>query len=182
MLTVVGPNGQAATDLKVTLHEAIESVVDQLAKYDSKADTLEHIAHVRNRIGKIVQELLKRAEWHDFSKLNPPEKEHFDRMTPKLANLKFGSADYQASLVELKPALDHHYAVNSHHPEHYHNGVAGMDVVDLVEMVCDWKAASMRSRKLDFSISLERCFERFKVEPQLAQIIRNTVDRMGWNL
>jgi len=36
-------------------------------------------------------ELQKRAQKHDQSKLENPEKEYFDKMTPKLANLTYGT-------------------------------------------------------------------------------------------
>ena len=36
--------------------------------------------------------------------------------TDNLANIEYGSDEYKAELEALKPALDHHYAVNSHHP------------------------------------------------------------------
>jgi hypothetical protein len=35
---------------------------------------------------------------------------------------------------------------NSHHPEHYGNrGISGMDLFDVVEMMCDWMAAARRN-------------------------------------
>jgi len=40
-------------------------------------------------------------------------------MTPKLAGSTYGSEEYKAFLGQMKPALDHHYAVNDHHPEHF---------------------------------------------------------------
>ena len=39
--------------------------------------------------------------------------------------------------------------------EIYANGVAGMDILDLVEMLCDWKAASERTKDGDFQKSIE---------------------------
>ena len=61
----------------------------------------------------------------DNSKLESPEKELFDEYTPKLKDCTYGSDEYKEFLKGLKVALDHHYANNSHHPEHYENGVNG---------------------------------------------------------
>jgi uncharacterized protein DUF5662 len=45
----------------------------------------------------------------------------------------FGSEDYRVAVRELGLAVEHHYAVNSHHPEHFGAaGVAGMSLLDLV--------------------------------------------------
>jgi len=146
--------------------------------YDSAADTLKHIQRVAALLGDCATELIRRGQVHDASKLLPPEKDGFDEATPKLKTLVYGSEEYRQSLADLKPALDHHYAANSHHPEHYPDGVAGMDLFDLVEMVMDWKAAS--ERQAGAVLKLDVSFDRFAVEPQLRAIIQNTADRLGW--
>ena len=69
---------------------------------------------------------------------------------------------------------------NSHHPEHYENGIYGMDLIDLVEMICDWKAASLRHADGNIMKSLEINKERFNIDEQLFQILVNTVNNMKW--
>lgn len=149
-------------------------------QYDSKADTLQHIKRVNELLLTAVSELLIRAGKHDSSKLESPEKELFDEYTPKLKGCTYGSEEYKEFLKGLKVALDHHYANNSHHPEHYDNGVNGFDFFDLVEMLFDWKAATERHADGDIRKSIEINKERFKISKQLCDIFRNTVDRMGW--
>ena len=80
----------------------------------------------------------------------------------------------------LKPMLDHHYARNSHHPEHYENGVNGMDLFDVLEMVCDWKAASERGE--ESSINLKAACDRFGIDAQMQEVITNHCLRQGWKL
>lgn len=143
--------------------------------YDSTADTLTHIRRVQALLGDLARKMLVRGEIHDASKLCPEEKPLFDEMTPRLKTLTYGSDDYKASLEKLGGALKHHYAHNSHHPEHYENGVAGMTLLDVVEMFCDWKAASERTKDGDFTKSVEIGIERFKIDPQLASVLRNTI-------
>jgi hypothetical protein len=147
--------------------------------YDSEAETGEHIRQVAKRLEKVCTELRDRGYFHDASKLGPEEKPIFDAVTPKLKELTYGSDEYRASLKELGPALAHHYANNSHHPEHYQNGIAGMDLLDLIEMYCDWAAATLRTKDGDMSKGLAINAERFKIEPQLASILRNTWARHG---
>jgi hypothetical protein len=105
--------------------------------YDSKTDTLLHIKRVSELLNEASIELIRRANVHDNSKLESPEKEAFDEFTPKLANCTYGSDEYKDFLKGLKVALDHHYKNNSHHPEHYENGVYGFDLFDLIEMFFD---------------------------------------------
>lgn len=143
--------------------------------YDCTADTLLHIRRVQKLLGVMARDLMQRGEVHDDSKLGPEEKPLFDEMTPLLKSLTYGSDEYKASLEKLGAALKHHYAVNSHHPEHYENGVAGMNLLDVVEMFCDWKAASERTKDGNFQTSIDIGIERFKIEPQLASILRNSL-------
>ena len=74
----------------------------------------------------------------------------------------------------MKPALDHHYAKNKHHPEHYPDGINDMTLVDLVEMFADWKAATMRHNDGNLLKSIEINTKRFNIDKQLAQIFVNT--------
>lgn len=148
--------------------------------YDSKQDTVQHIDTVRFYIGTFTEDLERRALNHDLSKLAPPEKEAYDVLTPRLSGLTYGSDEYRACLREMKPAIQHHYDHNSHHPEHWPNGVADFDLLDLVEMLCDWKAASLRHADGNILDSIQHNISRFSLDPQLASILRNTVIRMGW--
>ncbi len=149
--------------------------------YDNTPDTIAHIGAVQKCIlVDICDNLGDRAAAHDASKLEPPEKTAFDELTPKLRSLTYGSAEYKGAIAELGEALAHHYAANSHHPEHYANGIDGMSLLDVVEMFCDWKAASQRHADCDFAKSLEINRQRFAISDQLASIFENTRLELGW--
>lgn len=148
--------------------------------YDSEVDTLEHIGRVQKLVDDFILRLRKRALNHDRSKLHPPEKEIFDLYTPQLATLEYGSEEYRATLANLGPALEHHYRHNRHHPEYYEDGVNSMTLIDLVEMLCDWKAASERHNTGSIMQSLMVNEGRFGLSPQLARILRNTAVEAGW--
>ena len=150
-------------------------------KYDSRADTLAHIDRVQTLIQTAINNLAVRAVKHDLSKLEEPEKSTFDECTLKLKAMAYGSDEYKAALAELKPALDHHYAANSHHPEHYENVVAGMSLFDVLEMLIDWKAATERMKGGgDIRRSLEINRDSFKLSPQLEAILTNTIRELSW--
>ena len=153
----------------------------ETATYDSRPDTLAHIARVRELLENCTARLTFRGAAHDASKLVDPEMATFDTCTLKLKAMAYGSTEYRAALAELKPALDHHYANNSHHPEHYPNGVDGMSLFDVVEMLMDWKAATERMKDGgDIWRSLQINAERFRISPQLLSILENTAREMGW--
>lgn len=145
--------------------------------YDSREDTLKHKDFVLTLMRGLAEELIRRGEKHDNTKLESPEKEYFDTYTPKLANCIYLSDEYKRFLTELKPALDHHYANSPHHPEFYTDGIAGMDLIDLIEMICDWYASTMRHNNGDILKSIELNKSRFKYDDMLANIFRNTANR-----
>lgn len=87
---------------------------------DSRPDTLAHINRVGQLLDLCMRELAKRAAVHDASKLEEPEKSAFDRLKAlSLSGMAYGSEEYRACLRAEKPAIQHHYAANSHHPEFY---------------------------------------------------------------
>ena len=150
--------------------------------YDSTAATLEHIAKVRTRMGEMAGNLRGRALVHDNSKLLPPEKKAFDLATPNLHGLTYGSPEYEAARAEINMdgALAHHYRKNSHHPEHYADGVNGMSLLDCLEMLADWKAAGERHANGSLSESLKVNKERFGISDQMQSILVNTARELGW--
>lgn len=192
--------------------------------YDSRPETHKHIHQVRTLMTKVIVNLMDRADVHDQSKLVSPEVEAFDENTPKLAATTYGSDEYKALLAAIKPALDHHYAENSHHPEHYcwhcpicelqmndaahrdapqgpndsgvrycprccrdgmiyeselmrwpEYGIRGMSLLDLIEMLCDWKAATLRHNDGDIRKSIEINQKRFGYSDELKAIFLNTL-------
>jgi hypothetical protein len=142
--------------------------------YTSIFETIEHIRNVQNTIVGMINKIAERALLHDLSKIQPGELEYFDIYTPKLKGCTYGSDEYKQFLKELKPALDHHYAANRHHPEHFENGIRGMNLVDLVEMFCDWYAASKRHNDGDIMKSIAINQERFGYSDDLKAILENT--------
>lgn len=148
---------------------------------DSTQDTLDHIERVRNLIAATIAGLHSRSIRHDASKLLEPEKSAFDTLSQKLKDTVYGSEEYKATLREIKPALDHHYANNPHHPEHWENGILDMSLLDLIEMLADWKAATERMKdggNLERSIFLNK--DRFKIDDQLYYILLNTAKELKW--
>ena len=142
-----------------------------------KLETLKHIHKVRANLYKCIEELDKRAREHDLSKLDSPEKEIFGEFTPELAKIEYGSEEYKKLLEKVKPAIDHHYSKNTHHPEYYKNGINDMTLFDLVEMLVDWLAATERNKNGNIRKSIDHNQLRYGIDDQLTKILHNTINR-----
>ena len=146
-------------------------------KYDSTPDTLVHIKNIQMVFNLIIiPELIKRAKGHDVSKLESPEKETYDKYIPLLRSAKYGTDEYNKIRESMaKEGLSHHYSVNRHHPEHFKDLVNGMNLVDFVEMICDWFAASLRS-DTSFIEGLKPNQEKYDLPDMVMSIIKNTYE------
>jgi hypothetical protein len=143
--------------------------------------TRKHMQRVSALLGEAACEIIRRAAAHDLSKLTPVELEPLQKMQDLIdseGQAPFGSEEYQRRTRMLAPMLANHYQKNSHHPEHYPDGVDDMDLFDLIEMFFDWKAASERGEESSMNISVAAV--RFKLSPQLESIFRNTAFRLGY--
>ena len=143
--------------------------------------TRKHMQRVSELLGEFAILLIQRAAVHDLSKLTPMEicpLSDMQRLIDAEGQAPYGSDEYKRRTALLGPMLENHYADNSHHPEHYGNGVNGMDLLDLVEMFLDWKAASERGE--ESAMNLSHSVVRFKIEPQLGDIFVNTAKTLGF--
>lgn len=143
---------------------------------DQRLKTLRHIETVRNYINTVIAELLRRQELHDQSKFDEEECKYYDGITTELRTVTFGSPEYFQRLEQIRPALDHHYANNRHHPEHHDRGIAGMNLVDIIEMIVDWKSSSLRHDDGNIYRSIEINQGRFGYSDELRQVLINTAE------
>lgn len=94
---------------------------------------IRHVKRVEDNCNKLAQrfqendefdfalKLIKRGRIHDASKFEPNE---FYHLRPPMS-------------ASFNNALSLHWSLNSHHPEHYPNGIHDMSDLDIAEMVCD---------------------------------------------
>lgn len=145
---------------------------------ECRVETQKHIDKVRKYMRFFTDKLTSRGENHDASKMETPEVELFAEHTEKLSEIEYGSEEYKKELEALKPALEHHYAVNRHHPQHFPNGINDMNLIDIIEMITDWKASSERNSNGNLLKSIELNAKRFEMDEQLTQILMNTARMM----
>lgn len=127
---------------------------------------------------KASRALLWRALIHDLSKYSHEEAPYLERALPRLRTLEYGSEAYKAAIASLGPALEHHYRMNTHHPEHWH-GIKYMSPLDLIEMLCDWKAATRRHATGDLLKSIRINAERFGYDQDQEIAFRRDAREIG---
>jgi hypothetical protein len=152
---------------------------DQNLTTEQKAaafSTWRHINRVQYYLGKVQRQLIGRMIDHDQSKLETPEAEDF-AIVEDIGDSEYQSEAYERNREEvLGDALAHHYANNRHHPEHFKEGVDEMNILDILEMLCDWNAGSERTKSGNIRKSIEENAKRFGLSPQLVRILENSVD------
>jgi len=165
---------------KVEHFKELAEVSKLASEHPSVQIVYDHKAEVASAIGIIIDVLLKRAEVHDDSKLEEPEVSIFDKSFKKLSGTTYDSPEYREMMKEIKVATEHHYAKNNHHPEKYPAGIDGMTLVDLVEMFCDWYAATKKHADGNLEKSIQANKIRFHMSDQLAEIFENTRQSLQW--
>lgn len=153
-----------------------------MSDFDSRPDTYAHIGEVRQRLLQVAVDLMERAHKHDRSKLHGPELSVFDEYTPKLADSTYGSDEYKQFLVGMGEGLAHHYAANDHHPEHFRHGIESMNLVQIIEMLADWKAATLRHKDGDLERSIDQNAERFGYGEEIRHMLHLTALYFGWQV
>jgi hypothetical protein len=149
--------------------------------YDSFEDTKNHSRRVFGLMGDVAVELAARGREHDASKMRQPEKDWFDRFTPKLKGSKFPSPEYDEFLKAMDPGLELHYKENRHHPQHFEAGVNSMNLLDLLEMLADWKAAGERHADGgNLCRSILHNAERFGMSGWLKDCLLHTAEDLDW--
>jgi hypothetical protein len=157
-------NAKTTTNSKANLAELLHFL-----------DVYRHRSLVGESLTSLAFDLIWRAQVHDETKLTDPVQVELFSKFPERA--PFGSAEYARRVEELSPAITRHHQAERHHVEHYTamGGVSAMVINDIAELIGDYMASAKRDGT-DVRESLRRAQVRFKMDPQLVQIMLNTVD------
>lgn len=137
-------------------------------------DLVDHKGRVRAYMQMVAGELMRRSYIHDNSKFEPEEFDAYNEAFPNLQKYAYGTDEFKAELKKIEPAIQHHYSVNDHHPEYHADGIVGMSLIQIIEMVCDWLAASERSQANIYQ-GMEMNRKRFGIDVQLINAIARTI-------
>lgn len=146
---------------------------EQLIKNDR--ETLLHIKAVNANTTLFAMKMLERGLVHDDSKMESPEREIFAENLEQLGKVMYGTKEYDECTDRCRPAIEHHYSKNRHHAQFWPNGINDMTLIDLCEMLADWKAATARNKNGNIRKSIEINAEKYGMSPQLRKIFENTV-------
>lgn len=142
--------------------------VEQTVSY-----TQEHIHNVRKLLNKFADVLKQKGETHDQSKLEEPEVYGWAAMDLE-PRYEYGSYEYYDKLRRFSEVFNHHYKVNSHHPEHFVNPEHEMTLIDMVEMLCDWFAYKQDIPiREGVELIREQC-DRFGFSDTIMSLLTNT--------
>lgn len=163
---------------------------------DVMRETLKHVRRVGNLMLDVVERMQRRAMSHDDSKFSEVEFPSFAEETPKLREMTYGSDEYKEALKRLGPALESHYYHNRHHPEYWAmddigsrvyedqvksgQAIESMNLIDLIEMLADWKAATERHEDGDLRKSIEHNAQRFGYSDHTKHLLLSTAEYLGW--
>ena len=151
-----------------------------ITKEEYRDRVLSHKLSVKIGVQRIIDNLYHRGESHDDDKLDGDILDSFYNVSNRFENVKFGSVEYEQNLEFLKPVLDKHYETNDHHPQHYKNGISGMNFMSMLEMLVDWKSASSAYGDNTFEESMQINKKRFGIDEQLYEVMRNTAKSLGY--
>lgn len=147
---------------------------------ESQKDTIAHVAKVQFNLSAVIANLAERSTVHNRSKFEEPELSGYESLQKSLQGARYGTPDYRAALGAHEGVIMHHYAANTHHPEHWPNGIADMSLLDIIEMLADWKAENDRNGG-DFGHSLDVSIARFHFDDdRIGEILINTAKELGW--
>ncbi len=147
---------------------------------DFLCDTLLHISEVKENLEEFSSELRKRGESHDRTKLQELEFDSFVSTREKFKKANYGSPEYQECIELTKSAVEHHYKNNRHHTAFHADGINDMNLIDIIEMIADWKAAARRSPGKKLIDTLDYSKNKYGIDDQMFKIINNTLKDLKW--
>lgn len=131
---------------------------------------LSHQVLVRTYLLRLAHQLEERALLHDLSKFSLDEFEGMVSLNSIARGQRLDSPGYKDTL--RSEAIKLHWSRNSHHPEYHKDGIKDMSLLDLIEMVIDWRAASETYKRTSFGESLQIQKERFKMTEEQYRLIQ----------
>jgi len=149
-------------------------------EFDFLCDTVLHIGEVAENLEEVASELKKRGLAHDRTKLQQLEFDGFVSTREKFKKANYGTPEYKECVELTRPAVNHHYENNRHHTGFHKNGLNDMTLIDIIEMIADWKAAARRSPDKTLKDTLDYAFKKYGFDAQMQTIVNNTLKQLGW--
>ena len=91
----------------------------------------------------------------------------------------YGSPEYEEKKARYKWLFDEHYSHNRHHPEYFqiHNNKSlEMDLLDLLELLCDWLGYRDSINYTDASELVSQQCKRYGFSDEIYDLLINTMN------
>lgn len=149
----------------------------------SEIITLVKIIQHKNKVSfllkRIAKELEERADTHDDSKFALGEFEGFSQLD-NARKYEYGSPEYEA-IIHNNKAAQIHVSRNSHHPEFWPNGIEDMNLIDIIEMLCDWEIARQtRDTEEDIDKTWRSRQKRFGLSEKQLDFLRTIWEKLSF--
>lgn len=155
-------------------------IINDEKAIETVREVIKHRQSVNKKLNFLSKEISKRGEEHDLSKLQYPEINWLIQMD-KEPKYEYGTKEYFQKMKKWNKFFVHHYTNNRHHPDHFQEGVYGMTLVDLCEYISDIISYYDEMHVGDAIKTIEKQKERFKLDEQLSQILKNTlIEYFSW--
>lgn len=138
---------------------------------------VDHREDVQSLLNSLAHQLIERGRIHDKSKFSDPELEGFSKNIDMVKDIKYGTEEHINNKRKLQSVIDTHHKNNQHHPEHWNRGIEDMSILDILEMMVDWKCASKKYKHGNFKDSLEVNSKLYGISDQLKSVMENTFNR-----
>lgn len=134
-----------------------------------------HRYYVNFFLSKTVQAIMLRAALHDVSKYSDSEFPGFRAATYYVYG-PWGKENIPDAVKEkLQESIDLHHKNNDHHPEYFPYGIEDMDLIQLLELAVDWKAAMIRHGNVDIDENIRVGQKKFGYPDFFAKILKTTL-------
>jgi hypothetical protein len=136
-----------------------------------------HIQRVQKWLSHFSRQLYIRGSNHDASKLQSPEIEGWSQMDLE-PRYPYGSPEYEDKKRRYEWLFHAHYSRNRHHPEYFDihdNKTFEMDLLDLIELLCDWNGYRDSIRYTEASALVDQQCKRYGFSDELHDLLLNTL-------
>ena len=165
-------------------HDRSKLESPELEMFEQFTDRLAGMTYGSQEYKNCLEEMKKTALNHHYTN-NRHHPEFFEgckkdedaiaRCENLIAALKLMSEQQRTRHPDDEHALGQAIDLVQLHKTTLKSNVNGMNLVDVLEMICDWKAATLRHNDGNIYHSIEHNTGRFGLSSQLANILLNTV-------
>lgn len=138
-------------------------------------ETKKHIEQVQQCLKDICSKLQLRSYDHDMSRYRRPGSLKFREVYSELKETEGNDEIHLSILEKLRILREKYFKTCRYCPESHDNNVSEMNLVDLLELLSDWKADSSDLKK-----TIIENQKKYKYTDELMNVLLNTAKYLGW--